>query len=73
MRRTIRTRERLGLRGDRETCATWWVESGMLDIRASQFLALSYNVVPLPPSPLLPARKILKSMIYGRSVSAKYS
>src|ERR1700675_3798836 len=48
---------------DDETCATWGVESGMVEIRGSQFLALSYNVVNPTPPPYCPRVNYLKSMI----------
>src|SRR5438270_5372180 len=53
-----------------ETWATWRVESGMVDIEASQFWRY---LITWYPFPLLPAGKVLESIIYGMLMSAKYS
>jgi hypothetical protein len=45
----------------------------MLDIKASQFLALSYNGVTRPPPPYYPRVNYIKSTIYGRMMPSKYS
>ena len=53
------------------TCATRWVESGILDIIPLTLLALSYNVDY--PSPHCPRVNHFQSISYGTSMPVKYS
>src|ERR1700730_10304742 len=62
-----------GTRGpSEETCATRWVESGILDIKTSQCWRYLITWYPPPPPGGILGVKYLYSMVCRELVSAKY-